>query len=154
MEWLRCARILVAIAAAIDLNVVDVMADEIAIHCDVVQGTNAILMTIDTEKRSAHLGTEDDSGWYFDKRDIGHGKRDDDKSHDVDCRTRVQFVQVDGKTISLGVDYHYDQCAPDQRREPWHDVEWTIDRLTGTAIFTGRPSEYRYQCAPFKNRAF
>jgi hypothetical protein len=155
MEWLRWVKPVVAIAAAMGLGASNVMAEEIAIRCDLVQGNNAVLMTIDTEKRSAHLGTNDDSGWYFDKHDIGHGKSgDDDKKHDVDCRTRVQFVQIDNKAISLGVDYHYEQCAPDQRREPWHDVEWAINRITGIATFTGSSSEYRYQCAPFKNKAF
>jgi hypothetical protein len=155
MEWLRRGRLIVAIAAAMSLNITDVMAEEISIRCNLVKGSDVALLTIDTEKHSAHLGTDDNSGWYFDKRDIGHDKRyGDDKKYDVDCRDRVQFVQVDSKSISFGVDYHYNQCAPDQHREASHYVEWAINRVTGIAVYTARSAEYTYQCEPYKYKAF
>jgi hypothetical protein len=162
------ATLLAVVAAVVPMR--GAFADEIALRCDWTLGPrrgDVAIISIDTTRNTVHEGTDPDSGWYIDGRQIQLEDSGDDnawRQSFTKCTYSVkQYVRISDTNVTWGVfGANTNSCEERNTKKPGEkifDRQYIIDRITGIykiGVEQDSPIwlQTTYQCQRFSGKAF
>jgi hypothetical protein len=143
----------------------NICAEEIPIRCDHIGPPGAILLIIDTNRKSVQWGKGESSTTFIDRRE--YQTRDKDESQNewgpgsVGCvREWSEFVHISEDRVEFGKSsINTDWCGrvdrPTAPRSEKRDYAYSVDRTTGLANLSNDTTRQPdYECQRYSGNAF